>query len=103
MRTAPYSRACAVLLFLLPYLTPAAASARFALADAYVGRDFLSSWDWETDNDPTHGRVNYVNQGTALAHNLTYGAPLSIVSSLPPKKAAAHPQHPYTQRVSTSS
>ena len=48
------------------------ASANFLLADSYVGRDFLQ-WNWETGDDPTHGRVNYVDQATALQLNLSYG------------------------------
>ncbi len=54
------------------------ASANFFLADSYVGRDFLQSWTWETFDDPTHGRVNYLDQATALASNLTFGASHSL-------------------------
>ncbi|KAI0705052.1 concanavalin A-like lectin/glucanase domain-containing protein [Cerioporus squamosus] len=49
-------------------------SANFFLADTYIGRDFLQSWTWETFDDPTHGRVNYVDQATALASNLTFAS-----------------------------
>ena len=46
----------------------------FKLQSRHVGRDFLSDFHWETFDDPTHGRVNYVDQATALQRNLTYGA-----------------------------
>lgn len=65
------------LLTLLPLLI-SSASAHFVLADSYVGRDFLYSWNWETLDDPTHGRVNFVDQQTALNNNLTYGASLLV-------------------------
>ncbi|KAI0308543.1 concanavalin A-like lectin/glucanase domain-containing protein, partial [Amylostereum chailletii] len=44
----------------------------FARQDEYIGTGFLKGWRWETFDDPTHGRVNYVDQNTALQHNLTY-------------------------------
>ncbi|KAI0046071.1 glycoside hydrolase family 16 protein [Auriscalpium vulgare] len=51
-------------------------SANFILKDKFVGQDFLSDrWSWFTDDDPTHGRVNYVNKDTALATNLSYAEP----------------------------
>ncbi len=40
---------------------------------SFMGRDFLQHWTWYIDNDPTHGRVNYIDQATALQHNLSYG------------------------------
>ncbi|PCH33256.1 glycoside hydrolase family 16 protein [Wolfiporia cocos MD-104 SS10] len=39
---------------------------------SFVGEDFLSSWTHEDIADPTDGRVNYVDQATALADNLTF-------------------------------
>jgi len=59
----------ALLLSLIP-----CASAIFQLKDKWVGKDFFQGWNWETEDDPTHGRVNYLNQADALARNLTYGA-----------------------------
>jgi hypothetical protein len=50
------------------------ASANFFLKDQWVGQDFFQGWNWETENDPTHGRVNYVSQAEAIANNLAYGA-----------------------------
>lgn len=52
-------------------------SAHFVLTDSYTGRDFLNGWKWEDLDDPTHGRVNYTDQHTALATNLTYGTHIS--------------------------
>lgn len=66
MRTALAALSLASLL-ILP------ASAHFSLTDEYVGRDFLQSWNWESMDDPTHGRVNYLSQTDALNGNLTYG------------------------------
>ncbi len=57
-----------------------AGSAHFVLKDKYEGSDFYSGWRWETDNDPTHGRVNYVDQATAIAHNYTFGKNSQISS-----------------------
>jgi len=49
------------------------ASATFYLKDKWVGADFFQGWTWETEDDPTHGRVNYVSQADAVAKNLSYG------------------------------
>lgn len=56
------------LFHLIPYVR-----ACFSLKDSYVGQDFFDRWDWETFDDPTHGRVNYVDQTTATQRNLSYG------------------------------
>jgi hypothetical protein len=48
------------------------ASANFYLKDKWVGGDFFS-WDWETEDDPTHGRVNYVSKDEAVYKRLAYG------------------------------
>ncbi|KAH8982715.1 concanavalin A-like lectin/glucanase domain-containing protein [Lactarius akahatsu] len=52
-------------------LTPCA-RASFYLQDEWIGEEFYQAWNWETENDPTHGRVNYVSQAEALGKNLTY-------------------------------
>ncbi|KAH9165476.1 concanavalin A-like lectin/glucanase domain-containing protein [Lactarius sanguifluus] len=52
-------------------LTPCA-RASFYLQDEWTGEGFYQGWTWETENDPTHGRVNYVSQAEALGKNLTY-------------------------------
>ena len=50
-----------------------AVSATFTLKDNFVGSNFYSGFQWETFDDPTHGYVNYVDQGTGIANNLTFG------------------------------
>ena len=46
----------------------------FYLQDEWIGEQFYSGWNWETEDDPTHGRVNYVSLAEARGKNLTYGA-----------------------------
>lgn len=62
------AHACLALALVLP-----AYSQQFNLKDKFVGKDFLAGFRWETFDDPTHGRVNYVDQTTALQKNLTSG------------------------------
>ena len=50
----------------------------YTIADAYVGAAFFEAWEWQTIADPTHGDVNYVDLGTSISHNLTYGTHISI-------------------------
>lgn len=45
----------------------------FKLQDNIVGKDFLSFFSWTTADDPTHGRVNYVDQETAVERGLAKG------------------------------
>lgn len=53
-------------------------SPHFYLEDEWIGEDFLAGgWNFETEDDPTHGRVNYVSQADAESKNLTYGAATS--------------------------
>ncbi|KAG8761818.1 hypothetical protein FRC12_009311 [Ceratobasidium sp. 428] len=49
-----------------------ARAAVYNIADTFVGKSFLSGFDHIAIADPTHGRVNYVNQATAVSQNLTY-------------------------------
>ncbi|KAI5118074.1 hypothetical protein M0805_003663 [Coniferiporia weirii] len=42
----------------------------YALSDVYSGPSFLSGFVFETDPDPTHGRVNYVDSSRALSEGL---------------------------------
>ncbi|KAF8264590.1 concanavalin A-like lectin/glucanase domain-containing protein [Lactarius quietus] len=48
------------------------ARADFYLKDEWIGDGFFQGWNWETIDDPTHGRVNYVDQSDAKMKNLTY-------------------------------
>lgn len=58
-----------VALFLV---TTCAYAVSFHIADKFQGPDFLT-WDFQTFDDPTHGRVNYVDKDTALQTNLSFG------------------------------
>lgn len=58
---------------LLLLLTRCVSATPFYIKDKWVGQDFFQGWNWETEDDPTHGRVNYVNQADAFAKNLSYG------------------------------
>ncbi|EIN13721.1 glycoside hydrolase family 16 protein [Punctularia strigosozonata HHB-11173 SS5] len=44
----------------------------WVLEDTYEGSTFFDTFDFFTGEDPTHGTVNYVNQTTAFASNLSY-------------------------------
>ena len=57
-------------------------SASFYLKEKWVGEDFFRDWNWETENDPTDGRVNYVSQAEAIAKNLAYGTSSSRFSRI---------------------
>jgi len=50
-----------------------ATCARFHITDSFKGHDFLDGFNWATSDDPTHGRVNFVDQSTALGSNLSFG------------------------------
>ncbi|KAF8152573.1 glycoside hydrolase family 16 protein [Crassisporium funariophilum] len=64
--------------FAIPLFTLATASlsfgATFVLEDSIVGDDFYHHFDWHDKPDPTHGRVNYVDQSTSRSENLTYAS-----------------------------
>ncbi|KAF8264597.1 concanavalin A-like lectin/glucanase domain-containing protein, partial [Lactarius quietus] len=44
----------------------------FYLQEEWIGKDFYEGWNWETENDYTDGRVNYVSMADAQSKNLTY-------------------------------
>lgn len=54
-------------------VTLPAVSAHYSLKDKFIGNDFYGGFLWETADDPTHGRVNYVDVGTAISKNLSQG------------------------------
>ena len=64
-------------------LTQCARAKFYSLKDKWVGDDFYQGWTWETENDPTHGRVNYVGLDDAKSKNLTCGASLVFFLKLP--------------------
>ncbi|PVG02130.1 hypothetical protein CPB86DRAFT_811635 [Serendipita vermifera] len=51
----------------------------YTLTDNWVGSAFLDQFTWEAIADPTHGRVNYISQSTALSLNLTYASSTSFI------------------------
>ncbi|THH31666.1 hypothetical protein EUX98_g2499 [Antrodiella citrinella] len=55
-------------------LTARSLGATFSQTDSHQGTGFLKSFSHQAIADPTHGRVNYVDQTTALAQNLTYAS-----------------------------
>ena len=57
-------------------LTQLARGNLFYLKDQWSGGDFFQGWNWETGDDPTHGRVNYVSLAEAQGKNLTSGTSL---------------------------
>lgn len=58
-----------------------AQSIAYRLNTSHIGYDFLDTFVWETEDDPTHGRVNYVDKATSLSENLTFGARLLVTGS----------------------
>ena len=42
----------------------------YTLKDVYEGDNFLTDFTFEADADPTHGRVNYVNESYAVEKGL---------------------------------
>ncbi|EKM60723.1 glycoside hydrolase family 16 protein [Phanerochaete carnosa HHB-10118-sp] len=58
--------------FIAAALIPSTYAATYQLSDNWIGSAFLNTFTFEAIADPTHGRVNYVDQATALARNLTY-------------------------------
>jgi len=60
-------------------LAPAVLAATYALSDNVVGQGFYNAFDWQAIADPTHGRVNYVDQATSRSQNLTYASSNSFV------------------------
>ena len=63
--------------------TVSSASVRYRRELSIVGSDFFEQFNWESENDPTHGRVNYLTLEQAQAKNLSYGSfsPLRLTPS----------------------
>jgi len=70
---------CVVSLLRIPASDAASAAASYTMADEFVGEGFLKGFQWETIDDPTHGRVNFVDQPTALSSNLTFTSATTFV------------------------
>ncbi|TRM69606.1 glycoside hydrolase family 16 protein [Schizophyllum amplum] len=67
------------LLSLLLVAPTALAQQQYSLVDAFAGPAFYDAFVWETFSDPTHGRTNYVDIGTAISNNLSYATPSKFV------------------------
>ncbi|KAI1790892.1 endo-beta-glucanase [Ganoderma leucocontextum] len=59
--------------------TTAALGATYSQADTYEGSQFLDGFQHMAIADPTSGRVNYVDQATALQKNLTYADDSTLI------------------------
>ena len=57
----------------LALVVQGATATTFHLQENFVGESFLGGFSWASGPDPAGGHVNYVDQGTALQRNLTYG------------------------------
>jgi hypothetical protein len=62
-------------------LVQCAGATDYFLKDKWIGEDFLTGWVFDTEDDPTHGRVNYLDQEDAVNKGLVFGA-YSCVSFL---------------------
>ncbi|KAG9124142.1 hypothetical protein FRC07_012686 [Ceratobasidium sp. 392] len=51
----------------------------YSITDTFKGTSFLTGFDHIAIADPTHGRVNYVNQATAVNQNLTYASDNTLI------------------------
>ncbi|KZV88443.1 hypothetical protein EXIGLDRAFT_175817 [Exidia glandulosa HHB12029] len=58
---------------------PPAPAGKYNVQDKWIGDGFYGGFDFNTFDDPTHGRVNYVDQATAQSQNLSYTGPDSFV------------------------
>lgn len=75
-RAASWSLGAALaLLSLFPPLTTTARN--YSICEEWVGHDFLDQFFFWDYTDPTQGKVDYVNQGTAKKLNLTYVNPVT--------------------------
>ncbi|KAF9501967.1 2 beta-glucans in both donor and acceptor sites of Gh16 Laminarinase 16a [Pleurotus eryngii] len=68
-----------VLSVLLAIATPFVRAALFINKKTYMGPDFFQDFTWQTADDPTHGRVNFVDLQTAMVKNLTVASPNKFV------------------------
>lgn len=51
---------------------PSGSGGKFKQEVMYKGEDFFSQWDFFTEDDPTHGLVNYQSQGDAESKHLAF-------------------------------
>lgn len=61
-----------LVLVLSPPRVASGGSTRYKHELSIVGDGFFDHFDWYTENDPTHGRVNYLSLEESIEKNLTY-------------------------------
>ncbi|KAB5591504.1 glycosidase C21B10,07 [Ceratobasidium theobromae] len=59
--------------------TSSAGHPTWGLTDSFCGREFYDGFTFEAMDDPTHGRVNYVDMNTAFERNLTHATRNSLI------------------------
>ncbi|KAF8757092.1 glycoside hydrolase family 16 protein [Rhizoctonia solani] len=64
---------------ILSFPGPIANFRSFQVREEIIGNKFYDVFNFQTFNDPTHGRVNYVDQGYAKTNNLTYASESKFV------------------------
>jgi len=74
-----------VILFACIYLCEAA----YKLQTNYSGNEFFNGWQFYTDNDPTHGYVNYVSEAQAKSLGLVSTAPGKVIIAGDSKNVAS--------------
>jgi len=65
-------------IFALLSFTPALAGT-YLLSDEIIGSDFYTAFNWEAIEDPTRGRVTYVDQNDSQNQNLTFASSDSFI------------------------
>jgi hypothetical protein len=63
----------AILLALSLFLIQCVGATNYFLKDQWSGNGFFSGWDFDTEDDLTHGRVNYLSQEEAISKQLAFG------------------------------
>ncbi|KAG8906923.1 hypothetical protein FRB99_005697 [Tulasnella sp. 403] len=61
-----------LLMLAITFVPPSACNSIYNLKKLTVGADFFDDFEFQTMDDPTHGRVNYVNASTAIQKRLAY-------------------------------
>ncbi|KAJ6614109.1 endo-beta-glucanase [Mycena sp. CBHHK59/15] len=66
-------------LFALSSTVSSALAGTYNRAEHIVGTGFYNSFNFEAISDPTHGRVNYVDEATAKSQNLTFASSSTFI------------------------
>ncbi|KAF8325784.1 endo-1,3(4)-beta-glucanase-like protein [Cantharellus anzutake] len=68
------ARSCIPLILLLIQFSSLVQGIQWFLSDTYIGDSFFSGFTHEAIADPTHGRVQYVDEATAKSNNLSWAS-----------------------------